>query len=71
MTSAKLEPPTKSAATSRINVAEQVESAASENSIKELDSFFDTLPGWTSDDPFQSRLRSLHDGNLRAAFRVG
>jgi hypothetical protein len=71
MTSAKLEPPTKSAAAPRTDAAEQVGPAASKNSIKELDSAIDTPPGRTSDGSFQSRLGLLHDGNLRAAFRVG
>jgi hypothetical protein len=66
MTSAKLGPPTDGAAP-----PSQSGSGDSKNPIEERNSFFDTLPGRTSDDPLQSKSRSLHEGNLRAAFRVG
>jgi hypothetical protein len=57
MTSAKLDPATKSAATPRTNAAEQVGPGASKNSIKEPDSAIDTPPAQTSGGPFQWNLK--------------
>ena len=52
MTSAKLDPATKSAATPRANAAEQVGFGVSKNSITEPDSGTDTPPARTSGDAF-------------------
>jgi hypothetical protein len=57
MTSAKLDPATKSAATPRANAAEQVRPGTSNNSIKEPNSAIDTRPERTSGGPFQWNLK--------------
>jgi hypothetical protein len=71
MTSARLDPATKSAATPRTKAAEQVGPGASKNSIKEPDSAIDTPPRRASGDPFQWNLKWLHEGDLRTDFRIG